>query len=193
MRILLVTDIPDTANVVDRMQILSEAVEVVSVIEPCDRLIDAIVAATPDILVIQLAAVDRFSFSNLIGVAETAPLPVIMLSDDDRLEFLIEAASAGVHAYASIKAGLEGFAVLVTWARAQFEATRILKLKLRDQEAKLADRIVIERAKGVVMKMKGLAEDTAYHEIRKMAMRRSLPMRAVAEQIIDTADLVMRE
>ncbi len=144
----------------------------------------------PDLLVVQVTDLEVFPFVELSGLS--AELPVLMVTDDDRPQVLSKAAGAGVNACLPPTA-LKRFAAAAEWARAQFLASQELRVQLREKEAKLADRIVIERAKGVVMKIKGLPEDTAYHEIRKMAMRRSLPMRAVAEQIIDTADLVMSE
>ena len=115
----------------------------------------------------------------------------MFLADDERPEMMTQASRAGVVAYLPVTAGLQAFPSLAEWTRTQFLAMRELKTRLKEKEDKLADRITIERAKGIVMKLKGLEEDTAYHEIRKLAMKRSQPMRVIAEQIIDTESLVL--
>jgi len=54
--------------------------------------------------------------------------------------------------------------------------------RLRQQ---LAERKVVERAKGILMKTRGLDEETAYALMRKSAMDRNLRIGEVAQQLID--------
>ena len=49
---------------------------------------------------------------------------------------------------------------------------------------------MIERAKGILMKQKGIAEDDAYRLMRELAMDRNRKLVDVAQQVIDVADLL---
>ncbi|MCF3627517.1 ANTAR domain-containing protein [Thalassospiraceae bacterium LMO-SO8] len=193
MRVMLVTDIPDALEaIMAHAQGSGGAVhEIVALAAPNETLADKARDASPDVIVVHVARPEEYSFTDLQSLNESAPLPVMFLADDARPEIMAQASHAGVNAYLPVDAGLKAFPTLAEWTRAQFLTVRELKKRLKEKEDKLADRITIERAKGIVMKLKGLEEDTAYHEIRKLAMKRSQPMRVVAEQIIDTESLVL--
>ena len=57
-------------------------------------------------------------------------------------------------------------------------------------QGRLAERKVIERAKGLVMKQKGVDEEEAYRVMRKLAMDRNRRLLEIAQQIIDVSDLL---
>ena len=58
---------------------------------------------------------------------------------------------------------------------------------LRDQ---LVERKLVERAKGLIMKSRGLDEEAAYAALRKMAMDRKLKLADVAQRLVDAAALL---
>jgi len=65
-----------------------------------------------------------------------------------------------------------------------------LRAELRDTQDKLAERKLIERAKGLVMKQKNVDEDEAYRVMRKLAMDRNRKLLEIAQQIIDVSELM---
>jgi response regulator NasT len=75
-------------------------------------------------------------------------------------------------------------------AVARFEQDRALRAELRDTQEKLAERKLIERAKGLVMKQKNVGEEEAYRVMRKLAMDRSRKLLEIAQQIIDVSELM---
>ncbi|MEQ8505808.1 MAG: ANTAR domain-containing protein [Rhodospirillales bacterium] len=193
MRVMLVTDVPDAveAFTAHARGMNGAAHEIVALAAPHETLTDKARDAAPDMVVVRVARPDEYTFTEIESLNAAQPLPVMFLADDERPEIMTQASRAGVSAYLPVEAGLKAFPSLAEWTRAQFLSMRELKTRLQEKEEKLADRITIERAKGIVMKLKGLEEDTAYHEIRKLAMKRSQPMRVIAEQIIDTESLVL--
>lgn len=189
MRVMLVTDNPDClAAMQAEIRASGATVDIAEVAAPVAGLGEKLKAAPPEMMVIRVADAAGFPYSELTALPDTAP--VLMLADMATPEAMAEAAQAGVNALLPAAVAIAAFPQVAAWARAQHRATRELRARLKEKEAKLADRIAIERAKGIVMKLKGLEEDSAYHEIRKLAMKRSLPMRVVADQIIDTATMV---
>jgi len=59
--------------------------------------------------------------------------------------------------------------------------------RLRQQ---LAERKAVERAKGILMKTRGLDEESAYALLRRSAMDRNLRIGEVAQQILDSHSLL---
>ncbi len=66
---------------------------------------------------------------------------------------------------------------------AALENTRLLSEKLAVQEA-LETRKVVEKAKGLLMKMKNLSEADAFREIQQQSMDRRKSMKEIAEAVI---------
>ncbi len=97
---------------------------------------------------------------------------------------------AGVTSY--IVDGLEPrrIASILDVAVARFQETERLKAELQKTRANLAERKAVERAKGILMKQKGLDEPQAYHALRKMAMDKNLRIGQAAESIIAVAEIL---
>ena len=71
-----------------------------------------------------------------------------------------------------------------------FEQFQALKRELDDVEEKLADRKVIERAKGILMKGRNLSEEDAYRALRKQAMQSNAQLADVARHVLALAGLL---
>ncbi|MCX7626838.1 MAG: ANTAR domain-containing protein, partial [Methylophilaceae bacterium] len=65
------------------------------------------------------------------------------------------------------------------------------KAKLDAANLKLSERKLIERAKGVLMKQRGLGEEEAYALMRKMAMDRNIRLAELAGQVVEAAKLLL--
>ncbi len=65
-----------------------------------------------------------------------------------------------------------------------------LRAELADANLKLSERKQVERAKGILMKSRGVGEDEAYQMLRRMAMDRGKRLGEIAQQLIDMADLL---
>ena len=64
-----------------------------------------------------------------------------------------------------------------------------LMLKTRQIQEELETRKIVERAKGILMRMQGLSEEEAFRRIQKKSMNMRKPMKEIAEAIILTAEL----
>jgi response regulator NasT len=80
---------------------------------------------------------------------------------------------------------------IVEVARARFEDTQALRRELDEISQKLSDRKLVDKAKGMLMKARGLDEDAAYHAMRKLAMERGQTMAKVARDVIDMARVLL--
>ncbi|HYQ70709.1 MAG TPA: ANTAR domain-containing protein, partial [Gammaproteobacteria bacterium] len=80
---------------------------------------------------------------------------------------------------------------LLEIARVRFAEIHAMRAELEATRTLLAERKRVERAKGILMKSRRLEEDAAYHLMRKLAMDRNKRIGEIADQIIDTANLLL--
>jgi two-component system, response regulator / RNA-binding antiterminator len=62
-----------------------------------------------------------------------------------------------------------------------------LRQELARAKLKLAERVLVERAKGLLMKTHGFDEETAYRALRRTAMNSNRRIGEVAQRVIDGA------
>mgnify|MGYP002138543023 CR=1 FL=1 len=119
-------------------------------------------------------------------VNRDCPRPVLMCSGDSDTELIRRAVKAGVSSYVVDSVSPERLDALMDVALAQFEAFQNLRAELDDAQRKLSERIVVDRAKGMLMKARGLTEEDAYHALRKLAMERGRKLADVAQNVVIT-------
>ena len=98
--------------------------------------------------------------------------------------------AAGVSAY--IVAGLQPERVkpVLDVALARFRREQKLLDELSDTRQKLAERKLVDRAKGLLMTRYRLSEDQAYQRLRSLAMNKNMKLAEVAQRILDVEDLL---
>jgi GAF domain-containing protein len=64
-------------------------------------------------------------------------------------------------------------------------STATLKSELARTSQKLADRKILDRAKGLLQSRLGWSEEEAYFQVRRLSRQRRIPMREVAREIIE--------
>ncbi|MDE0925992.1 MAG: ANTAR domain-containing protein [Methylophilaceae bacterium] len=75
-------------------------------------------------------------------------------------------------------------------AIAKFEETKHLREELQQANLKLDERKVVERAKGILMRQRGLGEDEAYKMLRTMAMKRNMKLADLSNQLTNAAKML---
>ncbi len=141
----------------------------------------------PDVIVIQIGSPDRDALARICSISRTRP--VVMFTQDEDSEKIRTAVEAGISAY--IVRGLSSDRVkpIIDVAVARFEKSRALHKELGQVRTILAERKIIERAKGILMQQRGCSEDEAYQVLRKSAMDRNRRIVEVAKNIIDVGEL----
>ncbi|MDP1584602.1 MAG: ANTAR domain-containing protein, partial [Bradyrhizobium sp.] len=72
----------------------------------------------------------------------------------------------------------------------RFNAFSNLQDQLDRARSALEDRKVIDRAKGILMKLKGLTEDEAYVLLRSTAMREKKKIGEIAQSVLTASELL---
>ena len=154
------------------------------------RLDAEIARVTPDVIIACTESPGAAMLDALRAVSRTSPRPVLMFARDTRREMIRMTVDAGVAAYVVDGWAPERIGAIVEAACARFEAYEAMKNELRATQGKLAERKVVEKAKGLVMHQRGLSEEQAYSALRKMAMDQNLTLAEVARRVIAVAHLL---
>lgn len=146
--------------------------------------------ANPDVILIATDSPSRDTLEHLCVVSRDEPRPVVMFTHDGNPENIRAAIRAGVSAYVVDSISGERLRPVIDAAIASFQEYQALRRELEAATAKLNERKLVERAKGLLMKNRGLDEEGAYRLLRKHAMDRGLKLAEVARQVIEAAELL---
>jgi response regulator NasT len=189
LRVLLVDETAERAEIVGQA-LRAAGYNIAGVLlEPMD-LLERVEALRPDVIVIGLDSPGRDTMEHVCAVSRSQPRPMVMFSQDDDPSMIRDAVHAGVSAYVVDGMSPERIKPIVEVAIARFEQFQALRDELTETKANLAQRRLIDRAKGVLMKQRGMSEEQAYSAMRKMAMDQNKRIADVAENILTVAELL---
>ena len=188
LRIMLVDDSHEETSPL-KEGLLEAGYDVVETASTAAALLDRVAAVAPDVIIIGTDSPTRDTLEQLSFVTREQPRPIVLFTDDRASETIQASLRAGVSAY--IVAGMQPDRLkpILDVAVARFEQEQALREELKDAHDKLAERKLVERAKGLLMRDKKVDEGEAFRMMRKLAMDRSRRLADVAQQIIDIAEL----
>ncbi len=189
LRVLVVDESAERADIL-REGLALAGHEVAATLSSPLELLHAVERVRPDVIIIDTESPSRDVLEHIVVVSRDQPRPIVMFARDDAIETIREVTRAGVAAY--VVDGLDAARVkpIIDAACARFEAFQALREELAATQALLAERKVIERAKGLLMKAKGLDEEAAYAQLRRLAMSRGKRLAELAQSLVDAADLL---
>ncbi|TIL49270.1 MAG: ANTAR domain-containing protein, partial [Mesorhizobium sp.] len=79
---------------------------------------------------------------------------------------------------------------ILDMAISRFNAFSRMARELEEARSELEDRKVIDRAKGILMRSRGLSEDAAYTLLRKTAMNQNRKISEIAQSLVTAAGLL---
>lgn len=143
----------------------------------------------PDVIIIDMDSPDRDTLEHMHSITREQPRPIVMFAEEDDSETIDKAVRAGVSAY--VVDGLSGPRVkpIVDVAIARFREFQALRRELDEVRSTLADRKVVDKAKGIIMKQRSCDEEQAYRALRKLAMDRNQRIADAARDVIGVAQL----
>jgi len=177
-------------NTALRIGLLESGYDIVASLPADIFLPERIAQIQPDMIIIDSESDARDVLEHIVIVTRDEPRPIVLFTDDQTAASVDAAIAAGVSAY--IVAGLQAERVkpVLDVALARFKREQKLLDELSDTRRQLADRKLIERAKGVLMARNRMTEDEAYQKLRSMAMNKKLKLAEVAQRILDVEDLL---
>lgn len=144
----------------------------------------------PDVIVIDLGNPNRDMLENMFQLSRAVRRPVAMFVDRSDLESMEAAIEAGVSAYVVDGLKQERVKPILDLAVSRFNAYSRLMHELEEARGELENRKVVERAKGILMKSRGLSEEGAYALLRNAAMNQNRKILEIAQSLITAARLL---
>ena len=133
---------------------------------------------------------DRDTLEDMQRITSEQPRPIVMFVDESDSESIRTAVRAGVAAYVVKGSSADRIRPVLEVAVARFEEFQALKSELARAQSTLADRKIIERAKGILMEKRGFSEEEAFRMLRKMAMNQGVRLAEVARHVLAAAEII---
>jgi response regulator NasT len=154
------------------------------------NLLARIYALDPDVILIDLENPSRDVLEQMFQVSRAVRRPIAMFVDQSDSASIQASVDAGVSAYIVNGLKKERIKPILDLCISRFNAFSKLQDELERTKSALEDRKVIDRAKGILMKLKGLTEDEAYVLLRSTAMREKKKIGEIAQSIVTAAELL---
>jgi response regulator NasT len=155
-----------------------------------NNLLMRIHAIDPDVILIDLENPSRDTLEQMFQVSRIVRRPVAMFVDQSDAASIQASVDAGVSAYIVDGLKKERVKSILDLCVSRFNAFSKLQSELERAKTDLEDRKTLDRAKGILMKNKGLTEDEAYRLMRSAAMREKKKIADIAAAIITAAELL---
>jgi response regulator NasT len=154
------------------------------------NLLARIYALDPDVILIDLENPSRDVLEQMFQVSRAVRRPIAMFVDQSDAASIQASVDAGVSAYIVDGLKKERIKPILDLCISRFNAFSKLQDELARTKSALEDRKIIDRAKGIVMKLKGLTEEEAYVLLRSTAMREKKKIGEIAQSIVTASELL---
>jgi len=154
------------------------------------NLLARIYTIDPDVILIDLEDPSRDVLEQMFQVSRAVRRPIAMFVDQSDSASIQASVDAGVSAYIVDGLKKERVKAVLDLCISRFNAFHRLQTELEQTRSALAERKVIDRAKGILMKAKSLNEEAAYALLRKTAMNEHRKIAEVAQSVITAAELL---
>lgn len=171
-----------------RIGLLENGYNILAALPPGDDLEGQIARLQPDLIIVDEQS--DAALQRVVAATANARRPIVCFTEDDDRQKMHAAIRAGVSAYVVQGLSAERVKAVLDVAVTRFRVEQELRDELEETRNKLAERKVIERAKGLLMERQQCTEDEAYSKLRRLAMDKNLKLVEVAQRMLDVADLL---
>lgn len=162
----------------------------ISRIDNMSDLLTRMRSLAPDVIVIDLGTPSADVLEQIFQVSRAVRRPVAIFVDRADPASIQAAIDAGVSTYVINGLSKERIGPIINIAICRFHAFARLRGELAAAKEALEDRKAIERAKGILMKSRGLSEEEAYTLLRKTAMNQKRKLAEIARSVLTAAHLL---
>lgn len=193
LRVLL-ADAGQRRSPVIRLELIRlrcQLVDVIDLVAEPAALPAALERLSPELLLVDCDQPAPELLAQLGQALERQARPVLLIAEQMAPEQMRAALAAGISTLQLTGLPPQRLGALLQLALARFEHDQTLQRDLRQTQTQLAERKLVERARGILMREQGLDEEAAYQRLRQLAMDGGQTMAAVALRLID-ADQLLR-
>lgn len=189
LRVILVDNERERAESL-KLALEADGFAVVALLSRGAELYGKVDALQADVIIVDIDSPDRDTLDDMRRVSFEHRRPVVMFTQDGKPDTIRAAMEAGVAAYVVDGLKPERVRPVVDVAIARFAQFSALRSELDKARSNLAQRILVEKAKGILMKRRKIDEEAAYALMRRMAMDQKLRLIDIANKIIEAAELL---
>ena len=146
-----------------------------------------VIRCSPDLVICYETHPDDALFAGTTALLSASPRPVVVFTSDTDAENINRAANAGIHVYVVNGYEPDRLRPVIHVAQARFRHDQLLRDELTDVRRKFGERKLVDRAKGILMRVRNFSEDDAHKALRTAAMQTKQRIGQVAQQVIDAA------
>ncbi|MCT7375751.1 ANTAR domain-containing response regulator [Chelativorans salis] len=164
--------------------------EQVTVVHDVNGIAQRIAEIQPDVIVIDLENPNRDMLEAMFNLSRAVRRPIAMFVDQSDQSAIEAAVDAGVSAYVVDGLRQERVKPIVDMAISRFNAYSRLARELEEAKSALEGRKLVDRAKGILMRSKGISEEEAYTLLRRTAMNQNRKISEIAQSLILASGLL---
>ena len=140
----------------------------------------------PDVLLLDLKMPGMDGLEAVKRIMADRPAPIVACSayHDDKL--IAEASGIGVHAYVTKPCRQEAIVAALNVAMSRFDEEKQLRDEVRELKETLEARKWVERAKHIIMQVRGISEEDAHRFLKTASRKQGKPVAIFAEAIVST-------
>ena len=162
----------------------------VTIVSDMNGLARRIEALEPDVIVIDLENPNRDMLETFFQLSRSIRRPIAMFVDKSDQDAIEAAVDAGVSAYVVDGLRQDRVKPILDMAVSRFNAFSRMERELEDARNELAGRKLIDRAKGILMKSKGISEEEAYSLLRRTAMNQNRKIAEIAQSLVTASSML---
>ena len=171
-----------------RIGLLENGYNILAALPPGDDLEGQIARLQPDLIIVDEQS--DAALQRVVEATSNARRPIVCFTEDDDRQKMHAAIRAGVSAYVVQGLSAERVKAVLDVAVTRFRVEQELRDQLEETRNKLAERKIVERAKGLLMERQQCTEDEAYSRLRRLAMDKNLKLVDVAQRMLDVAEML---
>jgi response regulator NasT len=187
LRILLAEDDPDTRDLLrDHLARLGHAVTAVA---DGPQLVEAARRDPPDLIITDIKMPGMDGLQAAAEVNRDRDVPVILVTGHHQADLLGRAAAPHVMAYLVKPVRPDELEAAITLGLARFRQFLRVRQEAEGLQQTLAERKVIERAKGALMRRLRLDEAEGFRRLRRLATDDNLKLVEVARRVLKAEEV----
>jgi AmiR/NasT family two-component response regulator len=187
LRVAVADDEPDVrSTLVKMLEALGH--EVVFAASTGRELVDHCLATPVDLVMTDIRMPDMDGLDAAAILYEKARMPIILLSGHCDSELIERAEDNHVFGYLVKPVTQMQLEPAIALASRRFEEFQALQQEANDLRQALADRKLIERAKGLLMKHLNVDEQEAFRRLQKLASSKNKKLIEIAEMVLTAAE-----
>ena len=187
LRVAVADDEPDVRTALAKM-LESLGHEVSFAASTGRELVDHCLSAAVDLVMTDIRMPDMDGLDAAAVIYEKMRTPIILLSGHCDKELIERAEETHVFAYLMKPITPMQLEPAIALATRRFEEFQALQQEANDLRQALADRKLIERAKGLLMKHLNVDEQEAFRRLQKLASSKNKKLIEIAEMVLTAAE-----